>query len=148
MTIHEIQKLSDEQFMIMTAELCGWTQIAIHPWHDQLPGDPCRADTTLVLKGIRPNSKWVNLKGEPAQVGLQVVPFYPISLDAMAQALSILTKNQKECFAACLEESCEKCSEPDSYIGYMEYPPDAIFNTFIHRSARDLNTAFLAVLLP
>ncbi len=139
--------MNDEERRIATAEVCGWTEVALVPCQTQQPGDCPRADTTPVWKGRRPGMNWKNLKGEPVDVGPEVVPYYLNSLDAMHTALQLMNKRQKECFVACLDDGGE-CPKPDSYIGYIEHPPDSIFDTFINRPARDLNLAFLTVMLP
>ncbi len=138
MTLSAVNALTDEQRLIKTAELCGWTDIRIQP-HEE-PG-PCRTDSTMEWKGKRPGMNWKNLKGEPVEVGPERIPPYLYSLDAMAEAETCLVGTDIPEYSGALLMVVSAARKPLH---------DVAPGSFGHvcASARDRNTAFLITMLP
>lgn len=121
----DIEAMSEDERQIKTAALRGWTDCGkIEGRHGRLFGK------------------------SPVQKVPLLLPDYLNSHDAMHSALQVMDKRQREQFVVCLEESDPAwCFHPKAYIGYIEHPADSIFDTFINRSAKDLNAAFLMVMM-
>ncbi len=133
MTLVDVQRLTDEERLRKTAELCGWKELAVLPWDE--PSEHYRTDTTLVLKGKRPGAKWQNLRGDPVAAPMERVPKYLNSLDAMHEAEKVLTFGQWSRYVDSLYELHEgSASAP--WRGYEA----------VHATARQRNTAFLMTL--
>lgn len=131
-TINDLEKLSDDELRVMIAPLVGW--LNVH-WYEDNAGPP-------ILCGDPPATYKKRHKYDSA------VPNYPHDLNATAAVKAMLTKRQKEVFIDILDGSIMAETHPTKYIGYIEQPPEDIFDNFNNASPRKECIALILTLQP
>ena len=120
-TTNELEKLPDDELRVMLAKIVGWKHVNVYEWKD----------------GIRTPMQWADF---------DVLPNYPNDLNATAAVKATLTKRQKEVFIDILDGATMAETHPTKYIGYIELPPEDIFDQFNNASARNETIALILTL--
>ena len=135
----EIEKMSDEERRIATAQLCGWRMETLPDSQFECGSHECRSDIHIRWINPDPSCKYATTLH---QGSVSPLPNYLNSLDAMHEAeWGFLTSPHRwNLFRRTLSSICAAHFEEARKGAIMS--PDPIFST-----ARQRNVAFLMVML-
>lgn len=148
-TKNDLAQLSDKQLQTILAELQGWLPVNDATVPDRIW--PCLGTITGENNNwmMFPPSGYMMANGmlSTGRVACSP-PSYTTDLNATASVKKTLTKRQKEVFIDILDGSIKAETDPKAYIGYIELPPEDIFDNFNNVTARDECIALILTLQP